>query len=57
MSTPNLQLPTPKESRSNHLGEKRATKLFRRAFDPAVPGGSPWELEVGSWELTEKSPL
>jgi hypothetical protein len=46
-STPNLQLPTPKES-----GGERRSKLQ----PPADPKCAPWELEVGRWELTYSFP-
>ena len=44
-TTPNFQLPTPKESRSNHLGESRKNKLVGPNFTK-LSKGFPWELEI-----------
>ena len=53
-TTPNFQLPTPKGSRSNHLGETRENELVGATFTPLFQR-SPWELEVGSWKLTSSA--
>jgi ribose transport system substrate-binding protein len=50
-STPNLQLPTPKESRSKVRSGRRSDQGGRRAFHPALSIRSFWELGVGSWRL------
>ena len=51
LSTPNFQLPTPKESRSDYLGESRYDLPGWLDFHPDGTSrlffGS-WELEVGS---------
>lgn len=52
MSTPNLQLPIPRASRSAGSGERRGDVLRRDEFRPARPRRSSWELGVGNWRLT-----
>lgn len=47
------QLPTTKESRSKPRGRSRTNQLAWRVFHPAVSGGFPWKLEVGSWKLSQ----
>jgi hypothetical protein len=52
MSTPTSKLPTPKGSRSRHLGKKRIDLPNAHGFQPAVSHNSLWELGVNSSELT-----
>jgi hypothetical protein len=52
MSTPNYQLPTAKAITSNHLGESRGCLPIRTDLHPDAASQTPWELEVGGWELT-----
>ena len=49
VTTPNTQLPTPKESRSGQLGGRRARCLGRHDFHSAL--STRVALGVGSWEL------
>jgi hypothetical protein len=50
MTTPNSQLPTPKASSSNELGEGRTDTAGWPVFTPQLRGAllGSWELEVGS---------
>jgi hypothetical protein len=48
MTTPNFQLPTPKENRSNSGVKKAATGWFARVSAGSVERLS---LRVGSWAL------
>src|SRR4029453_8285253 len=53
-STPNLQLPTPNSQGESFVpsGPKLPQPACSYAFRPEGNNDSPWELEVGSWELT-----
>jgi len=53
-STSNSQLPTPKESHSNHLAERRRIQLFVAHFTQVLRRASlgSWKLGVGSCLLT-----
>jgi hypothetical protein len=52
MSIPNLQLPTPKESRSGPWGQRRSNRAERFDFHSSHSIKALWELGVGSWSLT-----
>jgi hypothetical protein len=52
-STHNLQLPTPKESRSREWDEIVPVQLAGSGFTPHYRSALLWELGVGRWELIE----